>query len=365
MSVQLQNPHRSITDFVRCRSQQLPVGSCLDKLEGFLSESDMVKKAKIAIESIKLLINPHGKPDLPDTLQRLYYIESMLRNPDNGNGNKAFYEVQRKSRDHVIHALNTYLLGLMLIEKLNLPTPPGFDFQWKLTSLFHDIGYPLEIAKKIIDQSTIIPLNELVAPELRGTEYCVKFNLTRFTTLTTREKSLELMQRNFTSLWELDANAKTLYRSSTRQGKIKHGVISSLLLMAHLDLCYKQNNPENIYEDYIDGQRVSWARKTFHEHIVPSCAAIMLHDAHKANFNRRKIKREVAPLAWLLRVCDALQDWDRPRSGSHGIPADQYQIGFSNGVIFFGGPEDRIKGIWNDDLGAIHEKECSIHILKR
>jgi hypothetical protein len=133
--------------------------------------------------------------------------------------------------------------------------------------------------------------------------------------------------------------------------------------MAHIDLLYKKNNPQDNYETNSEGRPISWARKTFHQNIVPACAAILLHDAHKSNFKKRKITKDVATLAWLLRVCDALQDWDRPKSGSNeGIPAENYRIGFLDGVTHFKCPQDRLAGIWNEDLEAIHTKQNYIQM---
>lgn len=115
MNIQLQDPHEMVLEYVGncgCRLDR----ACCESVTNFLTERNPEEKAKIAISTIKLLINPYGKPDLPDTLERLYCIEQMLRQPRDWSANEYLLEVQRKSRDHVIHALNTYLLGLLLVK---------------------------------------------------------------------------------------------------------------------------------------------------------------------------------------------------------------------------------------------------------
>jgi len=113
IDIRLQNPHEMVLQHVEGRSCRLD-HACRESVTNFLTERNLEEKAKIAVSTIKLLINPHGKPDLPDTLERLYCIEQMLRQPLDRGENEPFLEVQIKSRDHVIHALNTYLLGLLL-----------------------------------------------------------------------------------------------------------------------------------------------------------------------------------------------------------------------------------------------------------
>ncbi len=361
MPILFQPPQDSIRNLIENGPRKLSADACPRILLDFVNETDPDRKALIAVSMIGVIINPHGKPHLPDTLQQLYNFETMLRahNGDNGAAGPQdnVFDVQRRSRDHVIHALNTYLLGLLLIEKLDIDACETLEFQWKIASLFHDIGYPLEIAKKLIDQSILNLLNELVPEEIRGPEFKVNFKLSRFRTLTTGENALALIQNVFSSRWDLEASSSGSYNSCQNTGRIKHGVISSLLVMSHIDLLYKKNNPSDLPEGVNSGNGLSWGRQDFYESIVPACAAIMLHDASMSSFEQKKIKKNVAPLAWLLRVCDALQDWDRPHRGNPiGTPSAQYSIGISGDTIHFKCPQDRI-GVIKGDLAAIDSLE--------
>lgn len=51
---------------------------------------------------------------------------------------------------------------------------------------------------------------------------------------------------------------------------------------------------------------------------------------------------EIAPLAFLLKLCDALQDWGRhSESDADGIPAEEYDIDIVNHKIIYRAPMDR------------------------
>lgn len=83
-----------------------------------------------------------------------------------------------KQRDHYVHTVNVFLLGLSIyvnnehlhsIVKRSFTYPDmyptieeEFLYRWGITSLFHDVGYPLEIAYKTIKEFTSI----LISPNL-------------------------------------------------------------------------------------------------------------------------------------------------------------------------------------------------------
>ena len=77
--------------------------------------------------------NSKGKLDLH--ISELYKIESATMN-------------LTEKRDHTIHSLNTYLLGLYINDKY-LGNEVN-ELQWKLAALFHDIGYPIVNSQEII-----------------------------------------------------------------------------------------------------------------------------------------------------------------------------------------------------------------------
>jgi hypothetical protein len=54
----------------------------------------------------------------------------------------------------------------------------------------------------------------------------------------------------------------------------------------------------------------------------------------KDSFGGSIINRTRAPLAFLLRVSDCLQDWERPSGNDNsGIPSDHFDISISRGKM--------------------------------
>ena len=109
--------------------------SAKSKIVQFLETSpeDYPKRQKYAKEIIKLILYSHGKAQLSEEIAILGEIEEHLM------------PIQNKLRDHVIHAVLTFLFGIYFIEELKL-TEKITPFEWKMTALLHDIAYPYEIA---------------------------------------------------------------------------------------------------------------------------------------------------------------------------------------------------------------------------
>jgi len=92
----------------------------------------------------------HGKRDLYKHVAQLARVEYSTR------------ELESSLRDHVVHAMLSFLLGIYinenLMKQLHCDVNP---FQWKLAGLFHDIGYPVQIATKYLLKEYIDKINEI------------------------------------------------------------------------------------------------------------------------------------------------------------------------------------------------------------
>jgi len=81
-------------------------------------------------------LNVHGKEDIVQFLGNLASIEPNIQ------------ELQPWVRDHVVHAINTFLIGVYILEKANFPPFRGarfdYPFMWKLCGPTHDLGYPID-----------------------------------------------------------------------------------------------------------------------------------------------------------------------------------------------------------------------------
>ncbi len=90
----------------------------------------------IAPNIIEKIMSKHGKKTLLKETAELLRIEQ---------GTKDIAEPHQ--RDHVVHALLSFMLGIYLNQSfLTKHNVMADRFQWKIAGLFHDIGYPIEIA---------------------------------------------------------------------------------------------------------------------------------------------------------------------------------------------------------------------------
>jgi hypothetical protein len=100
------------------------------------------RRAK-AIEIIEQVLTDHGKKELLHHVVQLANVESGTRKFD------------RLLRDHVVHALLSYLLGILIhenvLKKAELLVHP---LQWKLAGLLHDVGYPVQVANGLLSSYT-------------------------------------------------------------------------------------------------------------------------------------------------------------------------------------------------------------------
>lgn len=265
-----------------------------EKIPKFLRESKPENKYKLAQSLIKELVKPHGKDKLYPHITELYEVENATM-------------ILTGKRDHVIHALNTFLLGCY-INNYYLDNKVDM-FQWKLAALFHDIAYPLEISQKIIERY-FDKLNS-IKNKLRTENSSPTMNLVplNFEKLTNHKNALEFIQTRIYD-WELDINVQKTYKDKISSNKICHGMLSALTVLYLIDLMYHDKNPQRKRQHVIDADGFDWDQRHFENHIVPACSAIFLHNLSDDAFE--KIAKGKAPLPYLLKLCDELQTWDRP-----------------------------------------------------
>ncbi|MCZ7404426.1 MAG: hypothetical protein O8C67_05790 [Candidatus Methanoperedens sp.] len=283
---------------------------------------------------VKDLVKPHGKDQLYLHIAELYNVE------------KATMILTDRRRDHVIHALNTFLLGLYINDNFLVTKVHGF--QWKLASLFHDIAYPLEISQEIIgsylDKMRDIK-NELDVESFNPVINLVPIN---FEKLTHNKNAFEYIQKKIDE-WELDVNVRKRYADMISSNKICHGMLSALTVLLLVDRMYEKKNPDRKKQTVINGDYIDWNQEDFENHIVSACSAIFVHNLSKDAF--KKIKKDKAPLPYLLKLCDELQTWQRPKNGlPNGDPPEKYSISIQSEKIIF-----KVKGE-KDDADNISRK---------
>ena len=266
----------------------------------------------------------HGKEDLLPHLVQLAKIEHGIR------------ELEPWVRDHVVHALLSFLVGIFVNKYLLKPAGQGIvAFQWKLAGLFHDVGYPVQIARDILAPYT--DKINAIKRKLDVSRPDVSFRIVPvgLNTLANGVDSFDLIQ-TWIDGWQLCIDCRGEYERMIRCGRICHGMISALSVPYVVDLMYEKCNPSREYKNISKPPGISWNQSYFENDVVPACSAIFVHNLPVRCFQHARICRTDAPLPFLLRLSDCLQDWERPSAADpKGIPDDVFDVEVVGGKLSF------------------------------
>lgn len=255
-----------------------------------------------------------------------------------------------KQRDHYVHSVNVFLLGLsiyaqnanyreafdsIILDKKNYPFSydtqgEEFFYRWGIASLFHDVGYPVEIIGKQINK--FIGFAAEVDQQGQIKTHLEFENFDQFNSIaellprkeftrTYRERyqipdSLDLLKPN-------DLLASKLHRSlgvnleqiktaldsfpqvMAQYGFIDHGYYSAIIVLR--------------WYGYLI-QSCRYKPEYFYFPILDSASAILLHNYYKnvlmkPPFNLDHLSPREHPIAYLLILCDELQEWNRTAYG--------------------------------------------------
>jgi len=310
-----------------------------------LNEKDFLKRQSLAITAIEKIMRSHKKQSLLSHVSELARIEHGIR------------KLEPWVRDHVVHAMLSYLLGIYINENFiyELTGKRIDQFQWKLAGLFHDIGYPAQIAKDLLKSYTD-RLNEI--KDTIGLESQeIRFNIVPvgLDKLQNNVNSFDLIQ-DYLDKWDLDINAKAVYNENIEKGNICHGMISALCVLYIIDLLYQKNNPLREVND-----SSGWSQHYFTGDVASACSAIFIHNLPNKYFKQSKISLDKAPIAYLLKLSDCLQDWERPsHNNQQGFPASSYDIEVVNKTLNFSAPADRKEKITDEVLSCLIAENIQI-----
>lgn len=311
--------------FDRIRNRTYNYGFAPWNVEDFLTTpTDFLTRQGNAIDIIEGIMTAHGKQELLRHVVQLAKVE-------HGIG-----ELEPWVRDHVVHALLSFLLGVFLNEHLLKPEGLAVGaFQWKLAGLFHDVGYPAQVAKDILRPYTD-EINS-IKRALSVSRPDVFFSVVPvgLDELTNNVNSLDLVQE-WLDRWQLRIDARAEYTHMVESGDVCHGMISSLSVLYIIDLMYQKYNPARAYVDIHDPPSINWNQSYFENDVVPACAAVFVHNLPARCFRSAPIDRTCAPLPFLLRLSDCLQDWDRPSADDPvGASDDAFDIDVTPGRLLF------------------------------
>lgn len=255
-----------------------------------------------------------------------------------------------KQRDHYVHSVNVFLLGLSIyaqnqnfrtaFDAVNLDKehyPFSYDtkgeeffYRWGIASLFHDVGYPVEIIGKQLNKfisfasevdqggqvKTHLEFDDFeqfnaiaeIKPRADFTRsYCQKYPVC---------DSLDLLNPNDllahklhlslgVDLQEVKTALDGFPQVMAEHGFIDHGYYSAIIVLR--------------WYSYLI-QSCSYKPEYFFYPILDSASAILLHNYYKnvlqkPPFNKGPLSPREHPIAYLLILCDELQEWNRTPYG--------------------------------------------------
>ena len=234
-------------------------------------------------------------------------------------------------RDHFFHAFNTMMLGFMIIDKIYdkfdaLAKKDGSDivleFIWILTSLYHDIGYPV-----LLQQSLFCETYGLYGEQsLQVSDECLKqgrqnlwdHSIDYSFVITVLDSLFSHITNHVPEKWVFDGfphqNQQTAFKDIMKTSfveEVAHGAVGALklaLLTSQL-VSSIERNPD---------------REFLYRHIMLASMSILFHDSKVRDCFRnnsiQNIKAEDFPSSVLLTYIDILQDDRRDLTGSSSRP---------------------------------------------
>lgn len=260
----------------------------------------------------------------------------------------------KEQRLHFPHLVNTYLLGLYIYHNNSVikeacnknmdetpnnirlannemiinfsgGTPEGeFFYRWRLTSLSHDIGYPIELLSHNQQRlnNLFIEINSRISTNIKSLKdlYYYKNRIDLLLNIDKMCKSVQLSK--YITIQE--ENPKYI------NCKFDHGIFGALLFLnsmhAHFSL-YREGITKRA-----DNSRILTTQMLLEGPICSMASAIALHnlEAHeialgKSVVNDMKIYNlEEDPISYLLKLVDEIQEW-------HKFSISE----FKNGIIHY------------------------------
>lgn len=202
------------------------------------------------------------------------------------------YHSRTEYRDHIFHAIDTFLCGFVLLKTTHSPFRSLLATRsrsqkkeilrnWFLAALFHDFGYAMELVSltfRVASQFPVCCAEALVSGLNREWES----QITELNCAVREEQSLI---------------------SEIGQKRTDHGVFSYLHLRSELQ---RLDTIATIKND-LSGPPSNWSSEHCRKYAT-SLNAILKH-----NLVREPVSVRQEPLTALLVLCDEIQEWHRPR----------------------------------------------------
>lgn len=315
-------------------------------------------------------------------------------------------------RDHFVHAVNVFLTGLSIyISNSNYRNAfestvlngvykdcystkhEEFFYRWGISSLLHDIGYPIEIVGNQINRFLKI-VSDADGEDVRTKARISYSDFDELNSIKkindvasfTRDfivaypdsveinplKPIDLMAYRIhdslgTDLMKTKNDLDHFTEKMAESGFIDHGYFSSIIVLKWYGSLIQLNN---------------FNPKYFYWPVLDSATAILLHNyfknvIRKGDYNHEPMKAIENPIAYLLILCDEAQEWNRVARGiktkkrvlaqsvNFSISDDYLALSYtSKSPMFEGFVQDRIDTFYNLlDINSLFNKGLSVDTI--
>ena len=331
-----------------------------EAIDRFLADENK----KTAYDVYSVFLECYGYTSETSDMKFLHFLEKMRGYEESAS------VLTQKQRDHFIHSVNVFLLGLAIYQsspkyreafyrkcfKAEMYSSrhdtqqEEFLYRWGMSALCHDIGYPIEIITNQVndfinfttrlakDAPQIhahveydrfdlvnaipekIPKRSFIRKFYDQYEECVYIDLLKPVDLL----AFKLHQTLGVELRAVKDKLDAYIADSGRLGRVDHGFFSAVILLKwygyHIQV--SDHDPDELFYPLLD-----------------IASAVLLHNFYQialvANtkrpnvFNLGPMDPETHPLAYLLMLCDELQEWNREAYGRD----DQFLISIQSASI--------------------------------
>lgn len=315
-------------------------------------------------------------------------------------------------RDHFVHAVNVFLTGLSIyISNSNYRNAfestvlngvykdcystkhEEFFYRWGISSLLHDIGYPIEIVGNQINRFLKI-VSDADGEDVRTKARISYSDFDELNSIKkindvasfTRDfivaypdsveinplKPIDLMAYRIhdslgTDLMKTKNDLDHFTEKMAESGFIDHGYFSSIIVLKWYGSLIQLNN---------------FNPKYFYWPVLDSATAILLHNyfknvIRKGDYNHEPMKAIENPIAYLLILCDEAQEWNRVARGiktkkrvlaqsvNFSISDNYLALSYtSKSPMFEGFVQDRIDTFYNLlDINSLFNKGLSVDTI--
>jgi len=260
-------------------------------------------------------------------------------------------------RDHYLHSIYVFLLGLSIYimnskyqEVFNNTVVDNncypdsyktkheeFFYRWGLAALFHDIAYPLEITLKQAQRyiefifsyqcenrdgdiikleppniDDLVTIDPLFPSNSFKQEYYIKYpSAANIESCVDHYMLLAHKLHNCfdVNIKDVSTSLKGYSQETSQKGFIDHGYYSAIIMLSWYHSLIKRTN---------------WNPAYYYYPVLDSASAILLHNYFKhcllkTPFSLPVMHPEQHPIAYLLILCDELQDWNREPYSVNGV----------------------------------------------